>query len=235
MEIVKEFSRFAYEYDKYNVIQKEVAKRLISYVPKGFYNQILDLGAGDGAIYKSLNSYDIQFKKFVAFDFSKEMLDIHPQSEHIKKICMDFNQPNSFSMFKINEFDLLISSSALQWSSNLVSLLHSIAPLSQKYYFSFFTANTFKTLHKTANISSPIYSKEEIIKSLDKVFHYELELVEYTLEFSSVHEMLKYIKRSGVSGGVGQLSYKQTKYLLENYPLEYLEFEVLFVKVIGKR
>ncbi len=234
MEIVKEFSRFAYEYDKYNVIQKEVAKRLTSYVPKGFYNKILDLGAGDGAIYKSLNSYDIQFNKFVAFDFSKEMLDIHPENEHIKKICMDFNQPNSFSIFKENEFDLLISSSALQWSSNLLSLLHSIAPLSQKHYFSFFTANTFKTLHKTASISSPIYSREELIKSLDKVFHCEMELVEYTLEFSSVYEMLKYIKRSGVSGGVGQLSYRQTKYLLENYPLEYLEFEVLFVKVIDK-
>ncbi len=34
MEIVKEFSRFAYEYDKYNVIQKEVAKKLISLVKK---------------------------------------------------------------------------------------------------------------------------------------------------------------------------------------------------------
>ena len=235
MEIVKEFSRFAYEYDKYNVIQKEVAKRLVSYVPKGFYNQILDLGAGDGAVYNAFNTNDIKFNKFVAFDFSKEMLKIHPESKDIKKICMDFNQSNSFSMFKIYEFDLLISSSALQWSSNLFSLLTTIAPLAKEHYFAFFTANTFRTLHKTANITSPIYTRDELIESLDKVFHYEMELVEYTLDFTSVYEMLKYIKRSGVSGGVGQLSYKQTKHLLANYPLEYLEFEVLFVKVIGKK
>ena len=233
MEIVKEFSRFAYEYDKYNVIQKEVAKRLTSYVPKGFYNKILDLGAGDGAIYNAFDN-NIKFNQFVAFDFSKEMLKIHPENEHIKKVCMDFNEPNSFSMFKKDEFDLLISSSALQWSSNLLSLLTAISPLSKQHYFSFFTANTFKTLHKTANITSPIYTKEAIIKSLDKLFDYKMEIVEYTLDFNSVREMLKYIKRSGVSGGVGKLGYRQTKYLLENYPLKYLEFEVLFVKVIDK-
>ena len=236
MEIVKEFSRFAYEYDKYNVIQKEVAKRLVSYVPKeGIYNKIIDLGAGDGAIYKAFNHNDIKFNEFVAFDFSKEMLEIHPKNKHIKKVCMDFNKINSFSMFKRDEFDLLISSSSLQWSSNLLSLLTAIAPLSKKHYFSLFTSNTFKTLHKTANISSPIYTKEDLIKILDKVFHYEMEIVEYALNFDSVYDMLKYIKRSGVSGGVGKLGYKQTKYLLENYPLGYLEFEVLFVKVTGKR
>ncbi len=235
MEIVKEFSRFAYEYDKYNVIQKEVAKRLTSYVPKEFYNKILDLGAGDGAIFNAFSHRDIKFNEFVAFDFSEEMLRIHPEDKRIKKICMDFNQPHSFSMFKNNEFDLIISSSALQWSSNLLSLLTTIAPLSRQHYFSFFTANTFRTLHKTANITSPIYTRDELIESLDKVFHYEMELVEYTLDFTSVYEMLKYIKRSGVSGGVGQLGYKQTKHLLENYPLGYLEFEVMFVKVIEKK
>jgi malonyl-CoA O-methyltransferase len=42
--------------------------------------------------------------------------------------------------------------------------------------------------------------------------------------------MFNYIKKSGVSGGEKQLTYKQTKQLMKNYPLNYLEFEVLFVK-----
>jgi malonyl-CoA O-methyltransferase len=41
--------------------------------------------------------------------------------------------------------------------------------------------------------------------------------------------MLRYIKQSGVSGGKRQLSYKDIKNLLDNYPLDYLEFEVLFI------
>ena len=52
----------------------------------------------------------------------------------------------------------------------------------------------------------------------------------YTLEFDSTREMFKYIKKSGVSGGEKKLSYKQTRYLMETYPLDYLEFEVLFVE-----
>jgi malonyl-CoA O-methyltransferase len=42
--------------------------------------------------------------------------------------------------------------------------------------------------------------------------------------------MFRYIKKSGVSGGEKQLSYKQMKMLMEKYPLNYLEFEVLFVE-----
>lgn len=42
--------------------------------------------------------------------------------------------------------------------------------------------------------------------------------------------MFKYIKKSGVSGGEKQLSYKETKQLMHTYPLSYLEFEVLFVE-----
>jgi len=42
--------------------------------------------------------------------------------------------------------------------------------------------------------------------------------------------MFRYIKKSGVSGGEKQLNYQQMKRLMENYPLNYLEFEVLFVE-----
>jgi len=231
MKIVKEFSRFASEYDTYNVIQKEVAKKLIGYVKNKKYNTILDLGSGDGGVYRALLEHSISFKKFVALDFSKEMLSLHPNATTIEKICMDFNKVDVSSIFKHQTIDLLISSSALQWSTNLYSVLSSITQLPANAYFSFFTANTFKTLHQTANIRSPIYSKSEIIDTLDRLFIYDIDMVEYRLSFNSVHEMLRYIKHSGVSGGVKQLEFKEIKQLMEKYPLDYLEFEVIFVKV----
>ena len=233
MKIVEAFSKFAYEYNKHNVIQKEVAKKLTLFLKRSNYAKILDLGSGDGEVYKNLRKRNIQIREFVALDFSTEMLALHPTDVFIKKICLDFNKTASFSIFKEKEFDVLISSSALQWSKDLKSIFIEISSLSSEYYFSFFTSNTFKTLHKTANIISPIYSREKIIDALDKTFIYESETVHYRLEFNSVHDMLRYIKRSGVSGGVEQLSYRQMKALMINYPLDYLEFEVLFVKVIG--
>jgi len=235
MKVVREFSRYAHEYNRYNVIQKFVAKKLCMLLERKNYNEILDIGAGDGAVYKNLFEQDIRVSNFVALDFSEEMLDIHSTDINITKLCLDFNENNFSSIFKPNEFDLIISSSALQWSSNLSSVLEEISPLANEFLFSFFTANTFKTLHKVLEIDSPILKKDEILDSLDKFFEYELEVVEYRMDFESVHEMLRYIKHSGVSGGTKQLGYKEIKNLMMEYPLSYLEFEVIFVKVIKKR
>jgi len=234
MKIVEEFSKFAYEYNKYNVIQKEVAKKLITLLKSKRYKKVLDLGSGDGEIYRNIIKKNIKVEKFVAVDFSKEMLNIHPSNETIQKICLDFNKDDCFEEFSSEKFDLLVSSSALQWSKDITSVLSNLSILADEYALSFFTSNTFKTLHNTAKINSPICSKETILNALDKIFTYELELQEYRLEFNSVHEMLRYIKRSGVSGGVEQLSYRQMKNLMLNYPLNYLEFEVLFINVTGK-
>jgi len=163
------------------------------------------------------------------------MLEIHPSKENITKLCLDFNVNHFATCFKPNEFDLIISSSALQWSVNLASVLHEISPLANEFLFAFFTANTFKTLHRLLEIDSPILSKEEIVEALDKFFEYELEVVEYQMQFESVEEMLRYIKHSGVSGGRKRLSYKQIKNLIDVYPLDYLEFEVMLVKVVSKK
>lgn len=235
MEVVSAFSKFAHEYNKYNVIQKDVAERLCTLLDKKYYEKILDIGAGDGAIYHNILKQDIEFQSFTALDFSKEMLVIHPNHVLIKKVCLNFNEEPLHRYFSKNEFDLVISSSALQWSNNLKALLEEISHIAENSLFAFFTANTFKTLHHTIKINSPILKKEAIINALNEVFIYELEVVEYKLTFNSVHEMLRYIKKSGVGGGVRQLSYKEIRYLMKEYPLDYLEFEVVLVKVIGKR
>jgi len=235
MEIQEAFSKFAYEYKQYNVIQKEVAKRLLSYVPRREYMKILDLGAGDGEVFRNLQLNQIDFKELTALDFSKEMLDIHPNGESIKKLEANFNHQSFYSLFEKSEFDLLLSSSALQWSSDLQKLLSYLSNISTTAYLSFFTSNTFKTLHQVAGITSPICSKEKILDALDALFEYEMEIEEYRLSFESVHEMLTYIKNSGVSGGTKQLSYKKMKRLILTYPLDYLEFEVIFVKSVKKK
>jgi malonyl-CoA O-methyltransferase len=234
MKIVKEFSRFADEYTKHNIIQSEVASRLTSMLTKSKYRKILDLGSGSGAVYQNLLEKNIEAENFIAFDFSNEMLSLHPLSSNLQKVCADFNQKESFKNYKKNEFEILISASALQWSSDISSVLSSISHLASEYYFAFFTSNTFKTLHQTAGIDSPIYSKQDIVKTLKEFYIFEMEEAEYRLDFASVQEMFRYIKRSGVSGGSGQLSYREMKNLVKNYPLDYLEFEVIFVKALKK-
>jgi len=234
MNVIEEFSRFANLYETHNVIQQQVAKKLVDMIEYSDYKRILDIGCGSGSIYKNITKNSIKFKEFVVADLSEEMLDIHPNSSKIKKISFDFNDIKSFEDIRDKEYDIVISSSALQWSQDLDMTLKEISKLSDKFYFSFFTSNTFKTLHKIAGVKSPIYSKKYIKKYINSYYNASFELINYQLNFNSVYDMLRYIKRSGVSGGKKKLSYIEIKRVIEDYPLDYLEFEVLFVKGIPK-
>ena len=230
---IQEFSRYAHEYDTYNVIQAEVASSLVKQLVSSHFTTLIDMGCGSGEVYKNLEKQDVSFEHFIALDSSKEMLALHPSGDKIEKICADFNLPQTFEKIALAEDSLFLSSSALQWSTNLDYTLFEISKKVSSVYFSIFTSNTFKTLHQTAKITSPIYSPEVLKASIGKYYDATFEVKEYKLHFETVREMFKYIKKSGVSGGEQHLTYKQTKQLMERYPLGYLEFEVLFVKGVS--
>jgi malonyl-CoA O-methyltransferase len=229
--IIEEFSRFAHQYDEYNTIQRQVAKKLISKLPLKEYSSIIDIGCGSGEVFKNLKKEHISFNSFVAVDSTQNMLNIHPQIVNLIKVCANFNTTDFLNTLPKDKYDLLLSSSALQWSRDLNLTLKSISSLSNTAYLSIFTSGTFKTLHKTANIKSPIYSLDELQKTISKYYkNVNFEVHTYSLSFNSVRDMFSYIKKSGVSSGEKKLSYKQMKRLMKNYPLNYLEFEVLFVE-----
>lgn len=229
MQVAQEFSKYANLYGKRNIIQSEVAKYLLSKISNKSYKRIIDIGCGSGAVYQNLIDSSFLFEHFSAFDISSQMLALHPSSDQVVRLQGDFNTPNMFQNLPYGDYDLVISSSALQWSRDLDTTLNAISSLSQKFYFAIFTANTFHTIHKFANINSPIYSASQLKSKIDHYFDAEYETLHYKLHFDSVEKMLRYIKESGTSGGGRRMGYQQTKKLLEEYPLDYLEFEILFV------
>jgi len=229
--VIQEFSRFAHQYDRYNIIQAQVAETLVENIPLSNYDTILDIGCGSGEVVKNLQRKALMSDCFVALDSSENMLELHPSTENIIKVCTDFNAKNFLDELPLKQYDLILSSSALQWSKDLDFTLGKLSKLSNRFHAAVFTSGTFKTIHRTADINSPIYSAETVQESFLKYYrHVSFVLHHYTLAFDSVREMFQYIKKSGVSSGEKKLSYKQTKYLMENYPLDHLEFEVLFVK-----
>ena len=225
----QEFSRFAGSYGRHNRIQAKVAAKLVSMLPEKRYGSIIDMGCGSGEVYRNLRSRTIDFDSFVAVDISDEMLRRHPAESSVTKVQGDFNRPESMSRLPRQHYDLLLSASALQWSSDLDRTLSMLTHLSDRYYFAIFTSGTFRSLHHYAGITSPIYSESLLREKIALYYDASFETVRYTLPFESVYKMLRYIKESGTSGGERHLGYAQTKHLLENYPYTYLEFEVLFV------
>lgn len=225
MQVCSEFSKYAKEYSTYNIIQNKVIDKLLSKV-KWQPKHILDLGCGSGSLVQKI---EWEYKSFTGVDFAEGMLKLHPRSESIQCFHADFNDTSLFERLKGESYDIVFSASALQWAKDLEETFKYIAKLETKVAFAIFTANTFKTLHKTALLPPLLRSKEEISLLARKYFNATLELVEYTLEFEEKQEMFRYIKKSGVSGSRSVLSYKQTKELIRTYPLNYLEFEVLFI------
>jgi len=229
--VVQEFSRFAHQYEMYNVIQVEVATTLVSKLPNKFYKNIIDIGAGNGEIYKNLKKQKVSFVTLTVLDSAEEMLAIHPKQNNILKICTNFNSKNLLSDIPLAYYDLLISSSALQWSTDLEYTMKELSSIANIFYGAVFTSGTFKTLHDVAKVNSPIYTPKEI-KAVIKQ-HYNKAIFHtqnYKLKFKSTRDMFRYIKQSGVSSGERKLNYCQTKKLMDEYPLDYLEFEVLFIE-----
>ena len=225
MRVSSEFSKNALHYDSHNVIQNRVVKKLLqSITNKPKY--ILDLGCGSGALCKKI---DWKYKKFTGVDFAPRMLELHPKSKKIESIYGDFNDKSLFENLSTYKYDYVFSASALQWAENLELVFENINRLNAPVALAIFTSNTFKILNETASLKPMLKSADEIDKLQKKYFDANFEVVEYRLEFVSTREMFKYIKQSGVSGARKVLNYKQTKKLMNDYPVNYLEFEVAFI------
>ncbi|MBU6141075.1 MAG: methyltransferase domain-containing protein [Proteobacteria bacterium] len=110
--IAENFSRGSKTYDEAAQVQLSEARELVAlispYLKKD--SRILDLGSGTSFIAKQLATYEI-----TEVDISVEMLNSwRDRPSNIKAIQADFeNLP-----FAENSFDLIVSSFALQWSSD---------------------------------------------------------------------------------------------------------------------
>ena len=225
MNIQKAFSLNAAAYEQVNIIQKRVVGELLSRIsdrPKC----LLDIGCGSGGVFRALTW---QPACFVGMDFADGMLAHHPKADNVTLLKRDFNTEDAFKGLDAFAFERIISSSALQWADDLDGVLANIAALNTPVSLAIFTANTFKTLYQTANLPPLLRSREETIKLLETHFQGEIEVLEYTLTFSSVREMFRYMKQSGVGAGRNVLGYAQMKRLMEAYPLDYLEYEIVLL------
>ncbi|MDD4856068.1 MAG: methyltransferase domain-containing protein [Sulfuricurvum sp.] len=225
MRVREEFSRYASVYGECNVIQTKVAQKLLDETPD-HPKRILDLGCGSGTIFSRMGW---ECERFIGVDFSQSMLAHHPMNQSTELILGDFNDPKLFKTLESEKFDHIYSASALQWADDLGSVLEALSYFNTPMSLAIFTAGTFKTLYECAKLPPLLKSTDEVISLADTHLKGEYEILHYTLEFDSVREMFRYIKRSGVSGGRRVLTISQMKKLMENYPLAFLEFEVLFI------
>lgn len=229
MQIKEQFSRYAKNYHKYSKIQQDGAELLVNNLPKRI-GTILDIGCGSGRIFNILHNKKIKFSKFYGVDFSAKMLQLHPTGKNIQLLMADFNSNDFNKLFNDNSIDIAISSSALQWANNIDNTFKKISQMAPKGAFFIFTSGTFKSLHDTAKVKSPIHNKKDILSTFNNYYkESKIEHLSFKLEFNNTLDMLRYIKKSGVSGGGFGLKYKEIKKVIKAYKLNYLEFEAVLL------
>ena len=230
MSVKNQFSKYAKEYKNHNIIQQIVAKSLVrelKFQPK----RVLELGCGSGQVFNHI-TWDIEFYK--AIDFSSSMCELHPKEKNIEVKCYDFDIQEFLDEIKDNYYDIVLSSSALQWSKDLSKIIKHLSFITNEINAVLFTSNTFKKIQEITNTKSPILDEISIKEAFLKYFSCEFETILYKLEFDNKKDLFDYIKKSGVSGGNASLDFADAKKLYKDYDLNYLEFEVIFVKTISK-
>jgi len=230
MSVKNQFSKHANEYNNFNIIQQIAAKALVRDI-KNKPKNILEIGCGSGQVCKYI-TWDVD--KYNAIDFSSSMCEIHPRNKNLEVSCYDFDSDEFYDFLKDKKFDIVISSSAMQWSKDLKKLIGALSETTNEINAVLFTSNTFKTIQNITKSTSPILSTEGIKQAFSTYYQCNFEVHNYNLEFENKKELFDYIKNSGVSGGNSALDFKTAKKLYKEYKLNYLEFEVIFVKTISK-
>lgn len=236
MQVINQFSKYANEYKSHNIIQQIVAKSLVRELESNLRakpKRILELGCGSGQVFSHISCYCEEVEFYKAIDSSLVMCELHPKAKNIEVKCLNFDSVEFFDEIKNDYYDIVLSSSALQWSSNLPKIIEALSRVTKEINATLFTSNTFKTIQKITNTKSPILDVESIKKAFSRYFNCEFETILYKLEFDNKKDLFDYIKKSGVSGE-NSLSFKDAKKLYKEYNLNYLEFEVIFVKTISR-
>ena len=216
----KVFDRHAKTYDKYSSLQDKISDNLFKKLNLMTVrpNLILDLGCGTGR--NGILSKD-KYKKtrLINYDFSINMLQEakKKQYNHFNNV-LDVNKSDfvcgdieDLSFFK-NTFDIIWSTSSLQWVNNLSDTfkkIHEILKPGGFFIFSTFGPNTLielknitkkiSTYQKTNDFIHPMNIDEMLAKQnfINPLINSE----EFSLRYKDINKLFSDLKNIGATSG----------------------------------
>ena len=250
---IKDFNRAANVYDQNAIMQHQIAEdlidrlRFIKIKPK----KILDIGSGTGAsskklidLYPDADIYEI--------DIAIEMLK--KSKSNNTTIIKSFFKRNNITYinadmdlipFDTQSFDLIISSSSIQWSSNINKLFENIFTLLRPeglFIFSSFLKNTLPELQSFSDskLTNEFCSIQEYAQMLISNQFYDPILMkdEFRIDYKDALSALRDLKKIGATKSSNVHKGLRSRQFLRNliqhmdqYKIDnknYLTYEVLF-------
>lgn len=213
--IRKRFTKNLKTYNENANIQKQMAEKLISYLPSKYYDKILEIGCGTG-ILTDIAAKNLNFRTYTAND-------IVPECEYYiiginKSINFEQSDIENYINNTNEKFDLIISNAAFQWIENLEEFIKKlISHLNSNgiLIFSTFGKENYREIYHVLGKTLKYYS----LKELQSMFSEYIELAEEEIRISAFKtpiDVLKHIKYTGVNALTSEVWTKKDLYNFEN-------------------
>ncbi|WP_320169542.1 methyltransferase domain-containing protein [Maridesulfovibrio sp.] len=212
------FGKAASSYSDAASVQREVAARCANFCPEGNYSRVLDVGSGVGFLYAEL-AKRLKFDDYVSLDLVRPMLMEQRKVNTAFLLAADGeNLP-----FSGERFDLLVSSSAMQWFSEperSIADAFRVLKSGGRFSVAVFCRGTLAELADVSQRTGFGSVKElrdesfyrDVFSSLQGV-KAEFSSAVYETYFSTVKEFLKKHKMTGAVASGGNISWGREKYL----------------------
>ena len=222
--VAQRFAKAGQSYVEQAVVQKQISAQLFeylkSYCPKTF-DSVLEIGCGSGNLTHLFQTH-FQFDQLFLNDLYEDVDQHFSTIQNIAWLIGDIEQLELPS-----ELDAVISSSALQWMTDLPKLLHRIHDaLKPKGYlgFSTFGENNLIEIKKLTGQGLNYVGLESLKRQLEQQ-GFEILLIQQDhkqVYFDHPKSVLQHLKATGVTATAK--SHRWTKQSLQQFYSDYQQF-----------
>ena len=216
--VKKRFKKSLKTYDENAIVQKKMAKELISLLPKKKYNKIFEIGCATGILTKEIA------KKLI---FSELYLNdiVEESKKYVQEIYKECNFiAGDIENIDLNKkYNLIISNACLQWCSNIEDTLSKLINALDDggiLAISIFGEDNLKEIKSIFNIGNEIssISSMENFLNTQKIIAKKEDKIK--IDFETPMEVLKHLKYTGTNA-IKEIKLTKTK--LKDFEQRYKE------------
>ena len=216
--VKKRFKKSLKTYDENAIVQKKMAKELISLLPKKEYNKIFEIGCATGILTKEIEDKLI-FSELYLNDIVEE------SKKYVQEIYKECNFiAGDIENIDLNKkYNLIISNACLQWCSNIEDTLSKLINALDDggiLAISIFGEDNLKEIKSIFNIGneiSSISSMENFLNTQKIIIKKENKI---KINFETPMEVLKHLKYTGTNA-IKEIKLTKTK--LKDFEQKYKE------------
>ena len=222
--VAQRFAKAGQSYVEHAVVQKQISAQLFKYLkvycPQNLAS-VLEIGCGSGNLTHLFHSY-FQVDQLFLNDLYEDVDQHFSTIQNIAWLIGDIEQ-----LHLPQSLDAVISSSALQWMTDLPTLLHRIHDaLKPNAYFGFSTFGSDNlTEIKQLTGQGLNYISLEFLKRQLEQQNFEVLFIEQEVKqiyFDHPKSVLQHLKATGVTATAQ--SHRWTKQSLQQFYLDYQQF-----------